>query len=189
MPFRSLLLIASFLPLCWLGMQAVHELGHVLAVVITGGEVTRVVLHPLNISRTDVDPNPHPLPVVWAGPLVGILLPLLAWFSVRRIGFSTVYLFRFFAGFCLIANGAYLGAGSFSRIGDAGELIRHGTPLWSLWLFGLVTVPAGFFLWNGEGSKFGLGPEARPPTRRLVTSLFLLLLAVIALESFWSPSE
>ncbi len=29
--FAQVLLIGTFLPLCWLAMMAVHELGHVLA--------------------------------------------------------------------------------------------------------------------------------------------------------------
>ena len=122
-------LIGSFLPLCWLGMMAVHELGHVAACWATGGTVTRVVLHPLAISRTDVAPNPRPLVVVWAGPLVGVIIPLLTWgaqFSLRVPG---DYLARFFAGFCCIANGAYIGVGSFDGIGDAGEMLRHGSPI------------------------------------------------------------
>jgi hypothetical protein len=58
---HQLLLIATFVPLCWLLMQAVHELGHVVAVVATGGAVERVVLHPLTISRTDTSGSSHPL--------------------------------------------------------------------------------------------------------------------------------
>jgi hypothetical protein len=60
--------------------MAVHELGHVIGAVISGGVVERVVLHPLTISRTDVSPNPHPGIVVWLGPVIGCLFPLaLAW--------------------------------------------------------------------------------------------------------------
>src|SRR4051812_8876543 len=77
--FHQFLLIGSFVPLCWLAMMATHELGHVLAAWLTGGTATKVVLHPLAISRTDVWPNPEPLVVVWSGPLVGVLLPLLLW--------------------------------------------------------------------------------------------------------------
>ena len=51
-------------------MEAVHELGHVLAAWATGGLVTDVVLHPLTISRTDVRPNPRPLAVAWGGAVV-----------------------------------------------------------------------------------------------------------------------
>ena len=58
-------------------------------------------------------------------------------------------LVQFFAGSCLVANGAYIGAGSFRRIGDAGDLLRQGSPIWSLWLFGIITIPLGLYLWNG----------------------------------------
>ena len=73
---HQVLLIGTFLPLCWLAMMDVHELGHVVGAVATGGRVEKVVLDPLTISRTDVLPNPNPLLVVWAGPIVGVLLPL-----------------------------------------------------------------------------------------------------------------
>jgi len=54
-------LIISTLLVSWLLMQAVHELGHIVAGWLTGGQITQVVLPPLTISRTDVDPNPNPL--------------------------------------------------------------------------------------------------------------------------------
>ena len=51
------ILIGSTLLGSWLGMQAVHELGHVLGAWATGAEVRRVVLSPTTISRTDVVNN------------------------------------------------------------------------------------------------------------------------------------
>src|SRR5437660_12197064 len=100
---RQVLLIASTLLSSWLGMQAVHESGHVLGAWLTGGRVERVVLHPLTISRTDLTENPHPLIVAWAGPVVGIVVPLVLWAIVARSYLSITFLFRFFAGFCLLA--------------------------------------------------------------------------------------
>jgi hypothetical protein len=123
-------------------MMAVHELGHVLGAKTTGGTVERVVLHPLAISRTDVSPNPRPLLVVWAGPIVGVLLPLALLIVFKAAKILLTYLVQFFAGFCLIANGAYLGAGSFSGAGNAsdpGVMLGHGSPMWSLWVFAGVT--------------------------------------------------
>src|SRR5437764_5916291 len=105
----QVVLIGSTLLGSWLGMQAVHESGHVLGAWATGGEVARVVLHPLTISRTDLARNPRPLPVTWAGPVVGVLLPLAALGLAAALRRPGVYLLRFFAGSCLIANGAYLG--------------------------------------------------------------------------------
>src|SRR5262245_16974732 len=67
------------------------------------------------------------------------------------------YVFRFFAGFCLLANGLYVGVGSFAGVGDCGEMLRHGSQLWQLWLFGALTAPLGLWLWHGQGLHFGLG--------------------------------
>jgi hypothetical protein len=64
---------------CWLGMQAVHELGHIVGAFLSGGMVERVVLHPFTISRTDLSHNPSPALVAWAGPICGVLLPLALW--------------------------------------------------------------------------------------------------------------
>lgn len=159
--YRALFILSAVLG-SWLGMQAVHELGHVLGAALSGGTIGRVVLHPLSISRTDLAANPHPLVVAWAGPLAGVLLPLLLWGTAARFRLSGAFLLRFFAGFCLIGNGVYLGAGSFARIGDAGELLRHGSSVWLLWVFGLLAVSAGLGLWHGQGRHFGLGPAAEP---------------------------
>jgi hypothetical protein len=178
--FHQILLIGSFMSLCWLAMQAVHELGHVLGAVATGGRVERVILHSLTISRTDVSPNPFPLLVVWAGPVVGIVLPLCLLLAARMGRFKSAYLIQFFAGFCLIANGAYIGVGSFGKIGDAGDMLRHGSPHWSLWLFGVVMFPLGLYLWNGLGPHFGLGAAAgKVDHRAAYASCGLLLLTVI----------
>ena len=152
------ILIASTLLGSWLGMQAVHELGHVFGAWLTGGEIVKVVLNPLTISRTELAKNPSPLLVVWAGPVVGVLFPLLIWRIAVALRFPGASVLRFFAGFCLIANGAYIGVGSFSRVGDAGEMLRHGSAPWQLWLFGIATAPVGLWLWHGQGADYGFGP-------------------------------
>jgi hypothetical protein len=149
------LFVLILIVLCWLGMQVVHELGHVLGAIVTGGDVEKVILHPLAISRTDVSVNPHPLFVVWAGPIVGVLLPVLAFLPLRRTPSTVGLLLRFFAGFCLLANGAYIGLGSFEGVGDAGVMRQQGSAAWYLWLFGSVTIAAGLWTWHGLGPKLG----------------------------------
>lgn len=139
-------------------MQAVHELGHVLGAHLTGGRLARVVLHPLTISRTDLAENPRPLIVAWAGPVVGAALPLLLWLAAAAARAPGSYVPRFFAGFCLLGNGLYLGFGSFGSVGDCGDLLRHGAAAWQLWVFGAVTSPAGLWLWHRQGPHFGFGP-------------------------------
>jgi hypothetical protein len=151
-------LIVSALLASWLGLQDVHELGHVLGAWFSGGRVGRVILHPLTISRTDLADNPHPHLVVWAGPVLGCLLPLAAWGAAVAFRWPWAYLPRFFAGACLVGNGAYIAGGAFDGVGDAGVMLRHGSPAWSLVAFGVVAVPAGLWLWHRQGPHFGLGP-------------------------------
>jgi hypothetical protein len=138
-------------------MQAVHELGHVLGAWATGARVTQVVLTPTTVSRTDVADNSRPLIVVWSGPIVGVGLPVLFWSVAQVARLPGAFVLRFFAGFCFVANGLYIGLGSFGRIGDCGEMLRHGSAIWQLWLFGAVTVPIGLALWHRQGQSFGLG--------------------------------
>lgn len=171
--WSQVLLIGSTVVGSWLGMQLVHEFGHVLGALLTAGRVERVVLHPLTISRTDLGENPHPLLVVWAGPIVGVTIPVFAWLLMRVVRFSGVFVARFFAGFCLVANGAYIGLGSFDRIGDCGEMLARGSAIWQLWLFGVLTIPAGLLLWHGQGTFFGIGPKKRPVNLRLALGTFL----------------
>jgi hypothetical protein len=186
--FHQALLIGSFVPLCWLGIMIVHELGHVLVILATDGVVEKVVLHPLTISRTDAGANPRPLAVVWAGPVCGVLLPLLACGFAGLVGFRWTYLLRSFAGFCLIANGCYIGAGSFGGIGDAGDMLRHGSSIWMLWLFGGATVPLGLFLWNGQGVHFGFGAANGRVDHRAACVCLGLLVAIVVLEMMFSST-
>ena len=151
----------TILPLmCWLLMQIAHESGHMLAAWFTGGTVIKVDLHPLHISYTLVSPNPRAAVVCWSGPLIGSGLPVGLWLGAYWLSMRSVHYFQFFAGFCLIANGAYLGTVLIAPAGDTQELLRLGcSPHWML-LFGAITLPAGFWLWNGLGRKFGMGIDA-----------------------------
>jgi hypothetical protein len=159
------LLIGATVVASWLGMQAIHECGHVLTAWFTGGEVECVVLHPLTISRTDLRYNHRPLETAWGGPVFGVLAPLAIWGVAVWLRPGEAFLLRFWAGFCLIANGAYLAFGAQARVGDCGDLLRHGAAEWHLWLFGAAAMPLGFWLWNGQGRYFGLGPQAEPIRR------------------------
>ena len=150
------------IPISWLGIMLVHELGHVLGALATGGEVQRLVWHPLVISRTDVSPNPAPLVVVWMGPVVGAVVPLIVSAILSLARFKHAYLFWFFAGFCLIANGLYIGIGVIDPVGDARDMIRLGTPRWVLAAFGIPATIACLFIWHRVSGRFGFRQAAGP---------------------------
>lgn len=168
-------------------MMAVHELGHVVGAMTTGGSVERVVLYPLDISRTDVSPNPHPMVVVWAGPVIGCLVPLglLAMTGRQNIVWRKVI--QFFAGYCLIANGAYISIGAIDRVGDCGEMLRTGTHLWILFAFGVVTMPLGFYLWHRLGSLRQFFASRTVVTQRMMFVTVGITLAVLLVEFSLSP--
>jgi hypothetical protein len=177
----QVVLIGSTVLGSWLGMQAVHESGHVLGAWLTGGRVERVVLHPLTISRTDLGHNPSPLAVVWAGPVAGTAVPVLVWAGAAAVRLPGAFVLRFFAGFCLLANGLYIGVGSLDRVGDAGDMLRHGSAPWQLWLFGAATAPAGLWLWNGQGPYFGFGPARGRVSRGVAYGSLAACLALLVL--------
>jgi hypothetical protein len=176
------ILIASTLGWSWLGMMMVHELGHAGAAWMTGGSVERVVVHPLSFSRTELSGNPHPLAVAWAGAAAGVLLPLAAYGIAGLAAVPWRASARFFAGFCLVANGAYLGFGWLYRAGDAADLLRHGASVWQLCLFGAGAMMSGLALWHGLGRQFGLAPGAErvTPFTAAASTTVLAVLAIVA---------
>ncbi len=181
------MLIVSVLGFSWLGMMAVHELGHVLAAWGSGGVVARVDLHPLGLSHTRLVANPCPLWVVWGGPVLGCLIPLVPLVLVRLFAREYVYLARFFAGFCLIANGAYLAGGAVyggNTLDDGAVILNNGGALWQLLLFAAATVPAGLWMLNGLGKYFGLGNERSPGgvDRRVAIGAAVALVALVVIE-------
>jgi hypothetical protein len=158
----AILLLAS-VATYWLLMMPAHELGHILHALATGGHVTRVILHPLAFSRTDVSPNPSPLAVVWGGPLWGTLLPIGLWLLWRSLRLPAAKWLQGLAAFCAIANGLYLASGVIIPAGDTEDLLRLGTPAWTLAATGLPTIALGFWIAHRMGGRFGvarIGPQA-----------------------------
>lgn len=182
----QVLLIASTISLSWLMMMAVHEFGHVMNAWLSGGRVQQVVLHPLAISRTDVSPNPRPLFVAWGGATWGVAIPLAVLGLTTVSRWRHLYLVAFFAGFCCLANGLYLAAGSFTGAGDAGDLLRHGARQWQLVAFGLPFAAAGLWIWNGLGARFGIGVTEGKVDRRVAIAVVIVLAVWAGITAFLS---
>jgi hypothetical protein len=168
MPHRGLQIIfmTALLWLSWLLMTLIHEAGHVIGALCTGGTIRRVIWHPAVLSRTDVHPNPHPVAEVWAGPLIGVMAPLLLAGLAQMFRLRIAFIGWFIAGFCLIANGAYIGIGAIHPIGDAQELVRFGMPRWSLATFGIAAGLSGLWIWHLISPRLGFGNHPREIERR-----------------------
>ena len=161
---KALLAVTLGIYPAWLAMMAVHEAGHVLHAWVSGGTVAAVRVPLAGFSVTEYSTNPRPHFVAWGGAVWGCALPLLRWAVLRFLRWEGRNLAQFFAGFCLIANGVYLGVGWKWRAGDAGDLLGYGTPVWVLLGFGVVTSVAGLYLWHLLGNDTaGPSPPPSPP--------------------------
>ena len=155
---RRLIAIPAGLYLCWLGMMIVHEAGHRLHARVSGAIVERTSIPLFGFSQTFYVDNDDPKFVAWGGPIWGCLIPLAILVVAQALPKRVRQCAQFFAGFCLIANGAYLGIGWTSDIGDAGDLLNNGTPVWMMITFGVVAFASGLYLWHHLGSSTAAGP-------------------------------
>ncbi|HEY2839395.1 MAG TPA: M50 family metallopeptidase [Pirellulales bacterium] len=176
------MLISSAIGFSWLGMMAVHELGHAITAWMTGGSVQKVVLPIFGFSRTDLALNPRPLLVAWGGAAWGSLLPLGLLLIARRFAPRYAFLATFFAGICLIANGAYLAGGAWIAAGDAEDILRLGASRWQLLAFGLPAIAAGLALTNGLGPNFGWRQSSGSVDRRAAIAATVMLVAMVIFD-------
>ncbi len=186
-PLRTVLFAIGFSGLAWYAMQAVHEFGHLAGAFMTGGTVQRVVLHPLAISRTDIAPNPHPVIVLWMGPMLGCLLPCVLMLCIPMRWALVRACMQVFAGFCLVANGLYIAVGALAGIGDSRDLLQAGTPRPMLLAFGALAVCLGFWLWHRVGPLSRLGKYPPPVSRLAVYAVWAALLSATAMGFLLSP--
>lgn len=175
------------LPLCWLLLQSVHEFGHILAGLASGGTLRQVVLHPLELSRTEFLTNPHPLFVAWSGALFGSALPVLMWLLGMRFHEQSAVYLRFFAGFCLLGNGVYFIVGTLDPGADPGDVLRHGSSAVLNYVFGVVAASVGLALWNGLGPELGFGSNARFIPWNVPVLLALTLGLTVTLQVTLAP--
>jgi hypothetical protein len=72
--------------------------------------------------------------------------------------------------------------GSPGRIGDAGDLLRYGAPIVLLWLFGVITIPVGLWMWNGLGAHFGLGEDRGKVDSTVAYVMLAIAIAFVLIE-------
>lgn len=131
----SLLLLAS-----WTVFALTHEGGHIVGGWACGGTLVEAELRPWRLPHSFFAPDPRPLVTLWCGPLVGVVVPLLAGWVARR---SEVW---FVAWFCVLANGAYIATGWLTGDSelDTTKLLAAGAPVWSIALYIVATVVPGY---------------------------------------------
>ena len=184
------ILIATWLPFCWLAMQLLHELGQLVAARRLGVEIVQFHFGLLTVSHTMLNDAGQSqatlLAVTWAGPIAGMILPLAIWGIAALFRLREAFLARFLAGFCLVANGCYLLCGPADGYADTGVLLANGATRWQLVAVGIIGIVLGFLLWNRQGSHFGIGQTPHPIRRQSIAVSVICLVAITLFALFWT---
>ncbi len=114
------------------------------------------------------------------GPLLGVSLPLglLPW--TRAAAPLVRNVLQFFAGFCLVANGAYIAFGAIDMVGDCRVMFETGTPVWMMGAFGAVAVPAGLLTWHHLGSPMDFWRSPAAISAKAAVLMSLVCISVVA---------
>ncbi|MGB7347868.1 MAG: M50 family metallopeptidase [Pirellulaceae bacterium] len=164
----------------WLCMTLLHELGHIAVGCAAGGNLSGYELRPWHLPRSLFSTNPHPLLTLWAGPILGCTVLLLAAAATKRTSLWLV------AWFSVVANGLYLLLGYYAGDSelDSIKIIQAGTPTWIVLVVGTVMTVAGYAGFRGESRRW-LATNAPPIAKRtLAISAGVLACLVVLLAIF-----
>ena len=156
---RAVVDLVGLLVSGWCVMSVTHESGHILAGLLGGGTLVAFDIRPWSLPYSLLAPDPHPLVTMWAGPLLGVLLPLAFAVVVRQPGAW------FLAAFCAVANGAYLATGWLTGDAwlDTTKLLEHGAWPVSIAGFCVATIGWGYPILRREiVALFSAPPIPRP---------------------------
>ncbi|WP_404309003.1 hypothetical protein [Neorhodopirellula lusitana] len=134
------LLFVGLLAISWCVMTFLHECGHVFGGFLCGAKLTEVELAPWRLPYSMHSPDPYPLVTLWAGPLVGVAVPVaLAALIASRWAWLI-------ADFCLVANGSYLALAWLSgdRLLDTQRLLDAGAHPALILAFCVLTIVPGY---------------------------------------------
>lgn len=132
--------LASLLAAAWCVMVLSHETGHLLGGWLGGGRLQQADLRPWALPHSHFDPDPRPLLTLWAGPILGIVLPQIAAFLFNRPWGWLI------AHFCWLANGCYLMAGwvDGGTHLDTTRLLAQGASPLQIITYGVLTIGWGY---------------------------------------------
>ena len=157
---RRIITLGILLVVSWFVMIYTHELGHIVGGYFSGGRLQSADLLPWHLPYSIFDPDPFPLITLWSGLLMGVLAPLAIAVIVHRPSMW------FIANFCMLANGAYIGLGWFSkdRFLDTPQLLAHGSHAGWIAVYCMLTIGLGYIGFRRSCIELWLPPGDTKPT-------------------------
>lgn len=180
MEARSTRLITFVLWLAWawIAMTLSHELGHVFFGLLGGARLIQLELRPWHLPYSLLANDSHPLATLWAGPILGCVVPLIAATIARRPACW------FVAWFCMLANASYLLLAYLSGDGelDSIKMIAAGSrPLEILGAVAL-SLPIGYIQFR-RSCRDLLSGQTPPMSPRGLRASAAALLVVLGIQT------
>lgn len=160
---NRLLTFALLLLTSWVVMTVVHELGHLIGGWLGAGTLVDCELAPWRLPYSLHSPDPNPRLTLWAGPLVGVTVPVAAALIIRRRWAA------FIADFCLIANGCYLALAWLSgdRLLDTPRMLAAGIHPLAIAVYCVITIGIGYLRFRNDcQDRLATAPPAPPGERQ-----------------------
>ncbi|MCB9791330.1 MAG: M50 family metallopeptidase [Alphaproteobacteria bacterium] len=166
-----------------------HELGHVLFCLGTGGVSTGISSHPLSWSLAWVEDG-DPAWTVWGGALITKVVALVLFPLGYARRSPRVYPLLLWCAFAFLIDSVYFLVGAATHTGDPASLMEMGASASLLYLCaatwfvlgaGMTVVAGGVFGMHRGGLLSALGQMAGPPA--------LYFIAVLAYQALYNRSE
>jgi len=127
-------------------MTFTHECGHIIGGMTCGATLTDFDLAPWRMPYSLHSPDPHPLVTLWAGPLLGVSVPIAIAALIRKRWAW------FIADFCILANGVYLVLAWLSgdRFLDTPRLLSAGAPPGLIVIYCGLTIVLGYVWFRSD---------------------------------------
>lgn len=154
------LVFALVMVAAWVAMTFTHECGHLVGGWISGATLADCDLVPWRMPYSLHSPDPHPLVTLWAGPILGVAVPVVVAAVFRSSIFWTI------ASFCLLANGSYLALAWFAgdRWLDTARLLNAGTHPVTVVVYCVLTLGLGYRGFRNRCIEM-LDPKSNPIDR------------------------
>ena len=81
---RRIAIFTILLAASWVVMTVTHEVGHIVGGMVCGARLIEFDLAPWRMPYSMHSPDPHPLITLWAGPLLGAVVPLALAAVIRK---------------------------------------------------------------------------------------------------------
>jgi len=158
--FEKILLLLGGFAVTFNIAIAFHELGHTIAYLIDGGQVSEFVLNPFSWSWAEAQNLNNRIFALWGGVTFGQILAIIPLVFILKIK-SAIYKFlaKLLAACAFLINGLYLSAGAIMNFGDGGTLVYLGVSSSLIIIIGLIYLLISFAFWSDLQRHIGMNRQ------------------------------